>query len=194
MHNSSSGTSQCPLAVLAASPVPFICTPPSVARPRRSPLVRPRAPHGTPRVLFRVGGVVLVFVSACLPCAVSCRVSLVMWLACLCRVLSLAVRMVRAARLVLWCRDPPSGVAGLVRRNTSAPAGRGQRDRRSSVVSLWSLACSLRVFGEKEYWAVLTPPFRFLTPLAFCVSVSLVPFLQVARAESPPASQAFNLP
>ena len=40
--------------------------PPSVARPRRSPLVRPRAPHGSPRVLFRLGGALLVLVSACL--------------------------------------------------------------------------------------------------------------------------------
>ena len=85
MHNSSSGIPHCPLAVLAASPVPFICTPPSVARPRRSCLVLLRAPHGSPRVLFRLGGAVLVLVSACLPCAVSCRVSQVMWLACLCR-------------------------------------------------------------------------------------------------------------
>ena len=58
--------------------------PPSVARPRRSPLVRLRAPHGSPRVLFRVGGAVLVLVSACLPCAILCRVLRVMWLACLC--------------------------------------------------------------------------------------------------------------
>ena len=59
--------------------------PPSLARPRRSPLVRPRAPHGSPRVLFRLGGAVLVFVPACLPCTVSCRVLRVMWLVCPCR-------------------------------------------------------------------------------------------------------------
>ena len=59
--------------------------PPSVARPRQSPLVRPRAPHGSPRVLFRLAGAVLVLVSACLPCAVSCHVLRVMWLVCLCR-------------------------------------------------------------------------------------------------------------
>ena len=59
--------------------------PPSVARPHRSPLVRPRAPHGSPRVLFRLGGGVLVLVCACLSCAISCRVLRVMWLACLCR-------------------------------------------------------------------------------------------------------------
>ena len=59
--------------------------PPPVARPRRSPLVRPCAPHGSPRVLFRLGVAVLVFLSACLPCAISCRVLRVRWLACLCR-------------------------------------------------------------------------------------------------------------
>ena len=85
MHNPSSGISHCPPAVLSASPVPFICTPPSVARPRRSPLVHPRAPHGSPRVLLRLGGAVLLCVSACLSCAVSCRVLRVMWLACRCR-------------------------------------------------------------------------------------------------------------
>ena len=59
--------------------------PPSLARPRRSPLVRPRAPDGSARVLFWLGGAVLLLVSACLPCAASCRVSRVMWLVCLCR-------------------------------------------------------------------------------------------------------------
>ena len=57
----------------------------SVARPRGSPFLRPCAPDGIPRVLFRLGGAVLVLVSACLPCAISCRVLRVMWLACLCR-------------------------------------------------------------------------------------------------------------
>ena len=41
---------------------------------------------------------------------------------------------------------------------------------------------------------MLQPPSRFLTLLAFCGGVSLVPFSQVICAESPPASQAFNLP
>ena len=80
----------------------------------------------------------------------------------------LAVRAVRAARLVLWCREAPSGVAGWVRRNTTVPAGRGRRVRGSRVASLWSLACPWWGFGGKEYWAVLKPPFRFLTLLAFC--------------------------
>ena len=74
MHNPSSGISRCPSAVLSASPVPFICTPPSVAKPRRSPLVYPRAPQGSPRVPFRLSGAVLVLVSACFWCAASCRV------------------------------------------------------------------------------------------------------------------------
>ena len=65
----------------------------------------------------------------CLP---ACRASyravfrgLCGWCVCV-AVLSLAVRMVRAARLVPWCRDVPSGVAGWARRNTSVPAGRGR--------------------------------------------------------------------
>ena len=89
------------------------------------------------------------------------------WRVCV-AVLSLAVRMVRAARLVPWCRDTPSDVAGLVRRNTSVPTGRGRRVRGSRVASLWSLACSGWGFGGREYWAVLKPPSRFLTLLAFC--------------------------
>ena len=77
-------------AVPFGCPCTFVCaihmyTPPSVARPLRSPLVHPPAPHGSPGVLLRPGGAVLVFVSACLLCAVSCRVSQVMWLACRCR-------------------------------------------------------------------------------------------------------------
>ena len=35
-----------------------------------------------PRVLFGLDGAVLVLVSACLPCAVSCLVSREMWLVC----------------------------------------------------------------------------------------------------------------
>ena len=70
-------------------PLSFACAihmyTPSVARPRRSPLVHPPAPHGSPRLLLWLGGAVLVFVSACLSCAVSSRVSRVMWLACRCR-------------------------------------------------------------------------------------------------------------
>ena len=84
-HNSSSGISQCPSAVLSAALVPIICTSPSVARPLRSPLVHPRAPHGSPRVLRLLGGAVLLLVFACLSCAVSCRVLRILWLACLCR-------------------------------------------------------------------------------------------------------------
>ena len=80
----------------------------------------------------------------------------------------LAVRVVRAARLVLWCRDAPSGVAGWVRRNTAVPAGRSRRVRGSRVASLWSLACPWWGSRGKEYWAVSKPPSRFLTLLAFC--------------------------
>ena len=85
MHNPSSGVSQCPSAVLSASLVPIICTPPWVARPLRSPLVHPRAPHGIPGALLWLVGAVLVLVFACLSCAVLCRVLRVLWLACQCR-------------------------------------------------------------------------------------------------------------
>ena len=46
------------------------------------------------------------------------------WRVCV-AVLGLVVRMVRAAWLVLWCRDAPSSVASWVRDNTSVPAGSG---------------------------------------------------------------------
>ena len=77
------------LAVLCSRPSSFACamhmyTPPPVERPRRSPSVRPCAPHGSPRVLFQLGFAMLVFVSACLPCAISCRLLRVMLVACLC--------------------------------------------------------------------------------------------------------------
>ena len=71
------------------------------------------------------------------------------WCGCV-AVLSLAVRMVGAARLVLWCRDVLSGVAGWVRRNTSMSAGRGRRVRGPRVASLWSLACPGWGFGGQE--------------------------------------------
>ena len=103
---------------------------------------------------------------------------------------------VRVARLVLWCRDAPTGVAGWVRRNTSVLAGRSRRDRGSRVASLWSLACSWWGSGGKEYWSVSKLAPRSLTLLTFRAAgnVSLVPFLQVTCAESAPASQAFNFP
>ena len=45
------------------------------------------------------------------------------WRACV-AVLNLMVRIVRAVRLMLWCRGVLSGVVGWARRNTSVPAGR----------------------------------------------------------------------
>ena len=66
------------------------------------------------------------------------------WRACV-AVLSLVVRMVRAVRLVLWCRDVPSGVVGWAWHNTSVPAGRGSAWPR--VASLWSPACPGWGFG-----------------------------------------------
>ena len=103
---------------------------------------------------------------------------------------------VRVARLVLSCRDPPSGVAGWVRRNTPVLAGRSWRVRGSRVASLWSLACPWWGSGGKKYWSVSKFPPRSFTLLTFWAAgnVSLVPFLQVTCAESAPASQAFNFP
>ena len=77
-------------AVLCGCPSSFACaicmyTPRRWQSPVGSPWCVHFAPHGSPRVLFRLGGAVLVFVSACLPCAISCRVLRVMWLACLSR-------------------------------------------------------------------------------------------------------------
>ena len=46
------------------------------------------------------------------------------WRVCV-TVLGLVARMVRVVRLVLWCRDAPSDVAGWARRNTPVPVGRG---------------------------------------------------------------------
>ena len=84
MHNRLSGMSWCSVAVLPVLLVPLICTPPSVARPRRSPSVCPCAPHGSPRALLQLGGAVLVLVPVCLPCAFSCRAFQVIWVSCLC--------------------------------------------------------------------------------------------------------------
>ena len=61
---------------------------------------------------------------------------------------------VRVARLVLWCWDAPSGVAGWVQHNTPVLAGRSRRVRGSRVASLWSLACPWWGSGGKEYWSV----------------------------------------
>ena len=46
------------------------------------------------------------------------------WRVCV-KVLGVVARMVRVVRLVLWCRDAPSDVAGWARRNTPVPVGRG---------------------------------------------------------------------
>ena len=139
MRNPSSGTSRCSLAVLPASPVPFICTPPCRWQgPVGPPWCVPVLPMGAP--VSRSGSVVRCSCS-CLP---ACRAPYRAvfcgscgWRACV-PVLSLAVRMVRLVRLVLWCRDVPSGVAGWPLRNTSVPAGRGSTWPR--VASLWSPA------------------------------------------------------
>ena len=66
------------------------------------------------------------------------------WRACV-AVLSLVVRMVRAARFVLWCRDALSDVVGWARRNTLVPAGRGSAW--PHVASLWSPVCPGWGFG-----------------------------------------------
>ena len=53
-----------PSAVLSASLVPIICTPPSVARPLQSSSVDARVAHGSLGVLFLLDGALLVLVSA----------------------------------------------------------------------------------------------------------------------------------
>ena len=102
---------------------------------------------------------------------------------------------VRMTRLVLWCRDAPSGVAVWVRGNTPVLAGRIRGVCGSRVASLWSLPCPLWGSRGKEYWPVSKLPFRSLTLSTFWAAgnVSLAPFSQVTCAESAPASQAFNL-
>ena len=84
MHNPLSGISWCSVAVLPVSLVQLICTPLSVARPRRSPSLCPCAPHGSPNALLQLGGAVLVLVPVCLPCAFWCRAFWVIRVACLC--------------------------------------------------------------------------------------------------------------
>ena len=153
----------CPaLAVLHAQPIiqyftVRCCRPSSFAcaihmyTPRRwqgpvgSPWCVPGLPMGAPGCY---SGSVVWCLCSCLPayrapyralfCG-SCG-----WRACV-AVLSLVVRMVRAVRLVLWCRDVPSDVVGWARRNTCVPAGRGSAWPR--VASLWSPACPGWGFG-----------------------------------------------
>ena len=146
MHNPSSGTSRCSVAVLPVSPVPFICTPPRRWQgPVGPPWSVPVLPMGAPGCY---SGSVLRCSCSCLS---ACRAPYRAvfcgscgWRACV-AVLSLAVRMVREVRLVLWCRDVLSSVEGWARRNTSVPAGRGSAWPR--VASLWSLACPGWGFG-----------------------------------------------
>ena len=142
--------------------------PPRWQSPVSPPLCVPVLPMGAPGCF---SGSAVRCSCLCLP---ACRApyravfrELCGWCVCV-AVLSLAVRMVRAVQLVLWCRDVPSGLAGWVRRNTSVPAGRGRGVRGPRVASLWSLACPGWGFGGQEYWAVLKPPCRFLTLLGFC--------------------------
>ena len=142
-HNPSSCTSRCPSAVLSASLVRIICTPPSVARPLQSFSMRPRVPHGSPGVLCLLSGALLVLVSAgqspCLRprCArpAVCRV-----VPCLA---APVVRLseVRVAWLVFWCPGVLYGAAGWAWRNIPVFAGRSQRARGARVFSPWPTSC-----------------------------------------------------
>ena len=147
-HSPSCGFSQCPSAVLSASLVLIICTPPSSARPLRSLLVHPHASHGSPRVLRLLAGALLVVVFAgqlvrfagCRACgvpyhAVSCGSGNVRVGA------SVQSPEARVARLVLWCRVSRSARrAGLGVTLPCLPAGAGGACR-SRAVSPGPIAC-----------------------------------------------------
>ena len=76
-------------------------------------------------MLFQLGGAVLVLLPVCLPWPSRVvRCGSFGWHVCL-TVLGVVARMVRVVRLVLWCRDAPSDVAGRALRNTPVPVGRG---------------------------------------------------------------------
>ena len=137
-HNSSPGISQCHSAVLSAALVPIVCTPPSVARPLRSPQRIPVLLMGAsgycPRPVVQCS--CSCFPACCVPYrAVSCGF-------CAWRV-GAAVRCaeVRVAWFVLWCRGVPSSAAGWARRNTPVFAGTSWRACGSRVASPWPLAC-----------------------------------------------------
>ena len=146
MHNPSSGISRCSVAVLPVSLVPFICTPPAGGKapsvPLGASLCSPLEPQGAvpARWCGARARVCLPAVSHIVPffCGSCGR------LACV-AVLSLVIRMARAVRLVLWCRNVPSDVVGWARRNTSVPAGRGSAWPR--VASLLAPACPGWGFG-----------------------------------------------
>ena len=158
-------------AVFCSRPSSFACaihmyTPRRWQGPVGPPWRAPVLPMGAPGC--RSSSVVRCSCS-CLPacralyCAVSCGSC--GRFACV-AVLSLVVRMVRAVRLVLWCRDVPSDVAGWARRNISVAAGRGSAWPR--VASLRSPACPGCGFGGQEYRAALQPPSCLMTLLTFC--------------------------
>ena len=168
MHNPSSGTSRCSVAVLPVSPVPFICTPPAGGKAPSVPLGASLCSPWEPQVAVPArwcGAHVRVCLPACCAPYRAVFCGSCVWRVCV-AVLSLVVRMVEAVRFVLWCRDVPSGVVGWARCNTSVLADRGSAWPR--VASLWSLASPKWGFGGKEYRAVLQPPSRLLTLLAFC--------------------------
>ena len=175
MHNPSPGISQCPSAVLSASLVPTICTPPLVARPLPSSSVHFRAPSGSPRVLRLLSGAVHVLVSAgllvrpagCLACrvpyhAVPCGSGGVH--------VSASVRLpeIRMAWLALRCRGVPYSAAGWVRRNTPLFASRSRRSCWSRAMSPWPIACSAEGSGgEKGIRVSVGPPLSLLDADSF---------------------------
>ena len=191
-HNPSSGISQCPLAVLSASLVPIICTPPLVARPLRSPSVHPCAPHGSPRVLRLLGGAVLVLVFAGPSCAVSCRVLWVRWCACWCLSAVSGGGGAPAPALVsvrpVWHGGLGSAQHSRVRPQEPA----GLRVPRRELLAPCVFMVGVR--REKECWSVLRPPSRSLTLSALWAAgnVSLAPLSQVTCAEVGPAPQGFH--
>ena len=160
MQNQSSGISRCSVAVLPVSPVPFICIPPADGKapsvPLGAPLCSPWEPQGAVQARWCGACRAPYRAVSCGSCGRRACVA----------VLSLVVRMVRAVRLVLWCRDVLSDVARWARRNISVPAGRKSAWPR--VASLWPPACPGWGFGGQEYRAALQPPSRLVTLLTFC--------------------------
>ena len=126
MHNQFSGISWCSVAVLPVfACATHMCTPRRWQGPAGPPRCVPVLPMGAPGCCS--SSVVLCSRSCLCVCRAPSRVvrcGSFGWRVCV-TVLGVVARMVRVVRLVLWCPDAPSDVAGWARRNTPVPVGRG---------------------------------------------------------------------